>query len=222
MTYEKITTRLQTTVNISIKEYFYKNGLNNNTLERIQKIYDKANSDNLKIISSLEDYYVEGRINKDKYMYLMNRKSDITIDLIIFGKILYVSFAVKYITGEISREEYFRIIKEIYPEDFICEREKINNDIKKLINDLENFKKSVKITEKDTCQLCEASESLFNKLKTIENIKLCSECRKYLLDTEKYEGLAGKYFLVNPVMLNLDDISKNIDIDVFINNDALL
>ena len=210
------------TVNLSVKEYFNRKDLDNSSLKKIQNIYEKANNDNLKIISALEEYYVKGRINKSKYKFLMNRKNEITIDLIIFGKILYVSFALKYITGEISCEEYQKLIKDILPEDFILEKEKISNDIIKKINNLEYFKESIKITEKDTCQLCETKETLFNKLKIVENIRLCSKCRKHLINLEKYDGLAGKFLIVNPILISLDDISNNLDIEVYINFKTLI
>jgi hypothetical protein len=222
MTYRETIKQLPLTISLSIKDHFYKNGLSKNLFTKIQRIYDKAINDNLKVISALEEHYVQGRINKNRYMQLMNRKSDITIDLIIFGKLLYVTFAIKYITGELNRDEYFKIVNDIFPEDIIHEKKRITLDIIKIINDLEDFERSIKITEKDTCQLCEAKESLFNKLKIFENYRLCGKCRKYLIDTEKYEGFTGSYFIVNPFMISLQEIKNNIDIEVFINNEALL
>ncbi len=176
--------------------------------ERINKKIVNIEVKMEKIIETLNDQFAKGRINKEEYSKLLQRKPDISIDLIVFGKVAGVSVAKRYICGKISKKEFNEICNNVIPSEVRIEKIKIKKDYDELLNKIEIFKKTCSLIRDNTCQKCGKEKKLFSPIKIIENLKLCNSCSKKLKNLINYKGFIGNFFYINPHKISINEIEK--------------
>lgn len=176
--------------------------------ERVNKKIAGIETKMEKIVDTLNDQLAKGKVNHDEYSKLLKRKGDIGLDLIVFGKTPAVSAAKRYICGKISKQEFEEICSNIISPEIGDEKSELMDKYNSLLTKIENFKKSCNSDNKDTCQKCSKQKSFFSPIKSVEDLKLCSKCKKELEQLTNFKGLSGTYFFINPHRISINEIEN--------------
>lgn len=182
--------------------------------ERIQRKIKKINERMITITQALEDLYAKGKIGEDKFKELLQRKDDISLDLLVIGKTPGVSLAKRYITGKIDKHEFEKIKKDILPFDLFEEKKIIQEEFDNTKKELRSFRENCKKDVENECQSCGKKKSFLDSLKIEDGLKLCRKCRSQLLNLQNYKGFQGKYFEVHPLRIIFDDIDKGLEVNL--------
>ena len=184
--------------------------------ERVNKKIAGVEAKMEKIEDALSDQLAKGKVDHGKFSKLLKRKDDIGIDLIIFGKTPAISAAKRYICGKIEKKEFEEICSSIISPEIREEKSKIKDEYNGLLSKIENFKKSCNSNNKDICQKCGKQKSLFNPIKSVEDLKLCGKCKKELKQLTNYISYSGDYFFVNSHKISINEIEKpNLSVNIF-------
>ncbi len=175
--------------------------------ERLKKKITKLEEKKSKITDSLNELLAKGKISGKKHKELLKRESEITLDLLVFGKSAIIPAAKRYICGSIEKKEFESLCKSIIPDEVFKERQEIIDNYNKLIESIKNFKNSCKKRENE-CYKCAKKKGIFSPLSNIEDMKLCGRCKGELRDLLNYKGKNGTYFYVTSHIISLNDINK--------------
>ncbi|MFN4247265.1 MAG: hypothetical protein ACK4EY_06055 [Flavipsychrobacter sp.] len=157
-----------------------------------------------KIIQALKNDYAAGKINSDEYDRLSLRISDITYELLVFGKAAAVTLGKRYLCGKIEKEEFESLRNELVPAPVYKEMETISYKVDLIKSSITAFKESCKNTITTNCMKCEKQKSFFRSLHIIDNLRLCSSCTRAYKNIKTFDGFNGIYLLVQPCLINSD------------------
>ncbi len=167
-------------------------------IDKLQKKIIKLKDNREKILMSLKNDYASGKVSETEYKDLAGRMSDISDELIIFGKTPGVTLGKNYICGKIDKKEFENIRLELVPRELDAEKDFILSCIKTKQEKLILFKDSCNKIEENICQKCGQSKKFFKPLQTIDNITLCGSCTREYKSLILYEGFEGVYLTVEP------------------------
>lgn len=163
-------------------------------LERHAKKIQLASERRNKPFEALKNQYATGKITKAVYDGLARRDSDVTIDLMIFGRSAGVKLAERYVIGKIDNNEFEALKNEILGEPE-AEKDSIIESYKtvvKYVNDFVEKARSQKSNEQ--CNNCNKQKKFFSPLYTISDFKLCGSCRRHFNRISSYPGFTGQYY----------------------------
>ncbi len=189
--------------------------------ERKQKKIAAVEEKMQKICQALEDLYAKGKIDKEKYNELAERKNDIGLDFIIIGKTPAVSLSKRYITGQINKDEFESIKNDLLPSDLIEEKNKIKSETDNAIKKLEEFYKNIKGKANGNCQNCGKKKGFLSPIKNVDGFELCGGYKSELSNLKNYKGFNGSYYTVQPATISQDDIKNGFKVEVKFNHDLL-
>ncbi len=175
--------------------------------ERVEKKIAKLEEKKAKISDSLNDLFAKGKIDKKEHEELLKRESDITYDLLVFGKTAAASAAKRYICGKIDKKEFESLCESIIPSEVSEEKTEIAESYDQLLQNIKDFIKSCEEQE-NQCHKCGKKKGIFSPLSNVGNVKLCGKCKKELNNHLNHKGVNGIYFYVAPHTISLDDIDK--------------
>ncbi len=141
--------------------------------------------------------------------------------MIILGKAPVISLAKRYITGEVNKLEFEKILKDLVPQDLFTEKENIKINIDKINKEISEFREKCKNKIDNHCQHCGKKKSLFGPLSNECGFLLCKNCKTKLLDSLRFKGFLGKYFVVDPQGFTLADFDKGIKLNIKIKEEYL-
>lgn len=183
------------------------------TYERAQRKSTAAEAKRSKPLQALNELYAAGKIDKKQFESLSKRDSEITIDLIIFGRGAGSKLSERYVTGKISSEEFESLKNEILGEPE-AEKDRIIDDFKSRLKLADDFVEKARSNKKDSeCNYCGKSKKLFSPLFKENDFKLCMGCRSEFNKLKSYPGHIGQYYEVSPAVFNIDgktDLIMNI------------
>jgi hypothetical protein len=208
MGYKSIINSMQSAANAAAKESEREERKLQKEQERIERNLKKIEEKKEKIIIALNDLLANGKIDKEKYKELCKRKSEISTDLIVFGKSAAVSLCKRYVCGKIDKDEFKEICSDLISPDIINEKQEIINEYKNQLNKIKEFKNECKINSEQECQRCGKKKSLFNPIKEIDGLKLCGKCKQDLQSLLNFKEYNGEYFYVESHKILFDDIEN--------------
>lgn len=176
--------------------------------ERLNKKIAAIEQKMEKIVNALNDQLAKGKVTQEEYTNLLERKADIGLDLIVFGKMPAVSAAKRYICGKIEKEEFKNICSSIVPSEVEMERSEIKKEYDEILSKIEDFKKSCNSSSQDVCQKCGKKKSLLSPIKSVGDLNICGKCRKELRQLTDFRGFTGAYFFVDPHEIAIDGIDN--------------
>lgn len=157
-----------------------------------------------KIVQALKNDYAAGKINTDEYNSLFKRESDITYELLVFGKAAAVTLGKRYLCGKIDKKEFESLRDELVPADLYIERHIISSRIDLIKSSIKIFQDNCKNVIPINCMKCGKQKNFFRRLSNIDGLRLCSSCKKAYKNIKTFEGYNGNYLFVKPCLVNRD------------------
>jgi len=162
-----------------------------------------------KPLHNLKDLFAKGKVDRKTYKNLERRQSEISPDLILFGKRAGLTLASRYVTGKVDKKTFLEQQKEIIG-DVIDEKDEIvklaNSQEKELKDFIKKCGKSKKSTEK--CSCCGKTKSFFKRIKEIDGLNLCGNCVRDYKQLLVFDGFDGEFFIVEQISIRSDGKSK--------------
>ncbi len=211
MGYKSVINSAVSAANKAAKEAERKHRREARVIERREKKISKTNEYMEKIYNALEDEYAKGKIDKNKFVELKERKIDICMEYIIIGKSPFINLAKRYITGKIEHDEFDQISRDILPPEMFEEKNIIANETNEKMEAMKIFRSECKDNVEGQCQKCAKPKSFFSPLNSKCGLRLCKKCNKELNAIKHYGGYNGEYYNT----ASLDLIFENIDNEDF-------
>lgn len=165
--------------------------------EKIRKKLAKLDDSKEKIENALKSDYASGKIDNEKYQGLLGRSTDISDELIVFGKSAGITLGKRYVCGKIGKEEFEKISLELIPADLDKEKDLIIGQIGRLQKDLGEFKRSCS-DSLTHCQKCSMQKGVFRPLRKFDKLILCGKCLSEYKAIKNYNGFEGVYLIADP------------------------
>lgn len=169
----------------------------NRQTEKINKKIGKIAEQRDKVEESLKTELASGKVKSTEYGSLLKRMEDITDELLVFGKSAGTALGKRYVCGKIDKAEFEKLRVALVPAGLYQEKSLIESQIKKIQNEIEEFKKNCSATE-NACSKCKKPKKFFRWLRVEDGLLLCGRCRQELDDLKKYAGFNGVYVVTNP------------------------
>lgn len=173
-------------------------------LERHSKKIQLATERRNKPLEALKNLYATGKITKAVYEDLAKRDSDVTIDLMIFGRGAGIKLAERYVLGKINNDEFETLKNEILGEPE-AEKDSIVEGYKVVVKGVSDFVEKVRQQKSDEqCNNCGKQKKFFSPLSTVSDFKLCGSCKKQFNHMCAYQGFNGQYYSSESSTINPD------------------
>jgi uncharacterized membrane protein len=183
---------------------------------QLQVIQDKISKKSVivdqkrnKPLELLKEMYASGKIDKKKFELLEQRDTEITVDLIVFGKGAGQKIAERYVTGNITKSEFNELESELEKEKTM-----IMTSLQAQIDKLNSFTEKARAnTNENICSNCGKEKKFFSPLRKEQGMVLCGACQKTLQQLCNYPGYSGTYYDVRPTQLAIDT-KNNINMSI--------
>ena len=178
---------------------------------KIQKIEEKRE----KVREALNNDYAAGKINKEQFTTFSERIGDITDELIVFGKAVGVTLGKRYVCGKIDKVEFENLRSAIVPHELYTEKDIVVLDIKKIQQNILDFKESC-LSDEGVCQKCNKLKGLLRPLHEVDAMILCGSCLREYKKSKQYNGFTGDY-----IIAPLCEVSENMTLSISIRKEYL-
>lgn len=165
--------------------------------EKINKKIGKIAEQRDKVEESLKTELASGKVSSVEYDSLLKRMEDITDELLVFGKAAGTALGKRYVCGKIDKAEFEKLRAALVPAELYQEKSLIESQIKKMQNEVEEFKKNCSASE-NACSKCKKPKKFFRWLRVVDGLLLCRKCERELTDLKHYAGFNGVYVVTNP------------------------
>jgi hypothetical protein len=156
-----------------------------------------------KATQKLNELYASGKINVTDFAKLKSRGAEITIDLVVFGKVAGVKLAERYVTGKINKIEFEKLRHEIITDSEI-EKDELMSYFQHHLDEIKAFvQKAENSTDSATCSSCNKQKKLFTRLYIEDGLLLCGNCRKKFRSLKTFTGKLGLYYRLDSITLDV-------------------
>jgi len=164
---------------------------------RLQKKLQNIADSRGKIALALNNDYAAGKIDRAEYEILSKRLSDVTDELLVFGKSAAVTLAKRYVCGKIDENQFAEMKSEFIPDQLEEEQRVISSQVNKKQEALRAFHEAC-TTKHDRCHKCSKEKGFFTPLYQTDGHFLCGKCREELNQIKYFAGFNGSYILAEP------------------------
>lgn len=172
--------------------------------EKFQRKFQAVQQKRDKPVSLLKEQYAAGKMDEAKYHELLARDSEITIDLIVFGRNAGLKLSARYLSGQIDHEQFEKYKEEILGQPEV-EKTAIINNINECIDRLKEFVALARTPKFQTgCNYCGKPKGFFSPLSQVEDMVLCGKCKGALAGYRSFKGYEGDYYRAEPCEIALD------------------
>jgi len=157
-----------------------------------------------KPVQLLKEMYASSKIDSKRYARLLKRDKNVAIDLVVFGKGAGLKLASRYVSGQISEDQFETLKDEILgaPE---AEKDVIIRTIKEQTERATEFlHKAQEFKSSTQCNSCGKQKKFFSPLRASHDLLLCKGCIMMLHDLTSFSGYQGHYYIVEPTEIIID------------------
>lgn len=173
-------------------------------IERYEKKDQLASERRSKPLEKLKEQYAAGKIDKATYEKLAVRDSEITKDIVIFGRGSGVKLAERYVLGKLSSEEFENLKNELLG-DAEAEKDLIFEEYKMVASRVNDFVEKVRGNKSGTqCNNCNKPKKFFSPLSNVSDFMLCRSCHTDYKSICRYEGKNGAYYVAEASVIDPD------------------
>jgi hypothetical protein len=182
-------------------------------LERHAKKLQLAAERRNKPLDKLKELYAAGKITQAQFDELAKRDSDVTIDLMIFGRGSGVKLAERYLSGKIKEDDFESLKNELLgpPE---AEKDSIIEGYKAAAKDVSDYiEKARSQKSTDFCNYCGKKKGFFSPLHAMYDFRLCGTCKKQFSSLQRYDGFNGQYYASASAIIE-PDIKNSLELNI--------
>lgn len=172
-------------------------------LDILRKKLEKIQESREKVLMALKNRFADNSITREEYEKLQGRMTEVTDEILIFGKTPAVTLCKNYVCGEIDKATFDEVRAALVPVALDAERNSIMTAVAEKQKQQADFLSGCSAKE-GSCGKCGKEKKWYSIFGQINNISTCGKCISKYKSYCKYSGFNGDYLTVEPCEVTQD------------------